>query len=564
VRARVVPLVDYLTAPFRDRVSLLLMAVLSVLVIGAVNVANLLLARGAGRAREMALRASLGASRGRLVRQLFAEHLLLSLVGGGAGILAGVWILPALVALLPDSLPHLDRIHLDGASLLAASLLTVGAALLAGLLPAWRSTMVDLRGALHDGGRGSTAGARNDRLRRVFVVAELAMTVVLLVGAGLLVRSSAALGAVSPGFSSDSAFTARYALPVAAYPDADAVQAGHQRVWDAAREALGERVALASKVPLDGNSGGGNGFFVYGSGRDGSAEVNAALRLVTPGYFATIGMTLLRGRDLSDRDDARAPHVVVISEGLSRRLGLGDDPIGRRIAGTSSPFLDSTGTPYPWEVIGVVRDPRDWGLRNDPQPQLFLPLPQTPPEIWEWSGREMHIVARSTQPLAITKGLVASSLARVDPTLALYDAETMGARLRGSQALERTNTALLGALGAAALLLALTGLCGVVSYRVQQRRTEFGVRLALGATPRDLVVLVGRWSLALAATGLAVGIPLALIAANALRGMLYGVGRADPVTLVGTALVVALVAAGSALVPARRAARVAPDTVLRT
>jgi predicted permease len=563
VQAHVIPLADYLTAPFRDRVLLLLVAVLALLFIGAVNVANLLMARGAARTREMALRASLGASRGRLVRQLFTEHLLLSVIGGVAGITLGVWLMQALVAVLPADLPRVQLTRLNGASVLVAVGLTVLAALVAGLLPAWRAAAVDLRGALQDGGRGATSGASHDRLRRSFVVAEMAMTVVLLVAAGLLVRSADALGRVDPGFTADGVITARYALPPAAYPGAAEVQGGHARVLAAVRSQLGDRTALASKVPLDGNGGGGSGFLVFGTSPGKDGEVNAALRLTTPGYLATMGLALVQGRDFTDADRGDAARVVIISEGLARRLGIDGNALGTRVAGTSSPFLDSTGTPFPWEVVGVVRDPRDWGLRNDPQPQVFIPLTQTPAEIWQWAGREVHVVARSAQPVAAVRTTLAAAVAQVDPTLALYDVQTMRQRLRASLALERANTILLGALGIAALLLAVTGLYGVVGYAVQQRGTEFGVRLALGATPRDLVILVGRWSARLAGVGVAAGIPLALLVAWALRGLLYGVGSFDLVTLGAASLLVAVVAGVSALVPARRAARTAPNSVLR-
>lgn len=563
VHAEVVPLVDYLTAPFRDRVLLLFVAVLCLLVIGAVNVANLLMARGAARTREMALRASLGASRARLVRQLFTEHLLLALVGGALGVAAGVWMVQGLVAILPADLPRVQLARLDGTSVLAAVVLTMLAALVAGLLPAWRAASVDLRGALQDGGRGATGGASNDRLRRGFVIAEMALTVVLLVAAGLLVRSADALGRVDPGFTADGVVTARYALPPASYPGAREVQSGHARLLGAARAQLGERVALSSKVPLDGNGGGGSGFLRYGAAAGHDGEVNAALRLTSPGYLATMGLALVEGRDFTDADRSESARVVIISEGLARRLALGSRAVGARVAGTSSPFLDSTGTPFPWEVVGVVRDPRDWGLRNDPQPQVFIPLPQTPAEIWEWAGREVHLVARSSQPVPAVRSTLAAAVAQVDPTLALYDVQTMRQRLQSSLALERANTVLLGALGVAALLLALTGLYGVVGYAVQQRGTEFGVRLALGATPRDLVLLVGRWSGRLALAGLVVGIPLAVLVARALRGLLYGVGTFDPLTLGAAALLVAVVAAVSALAPARRAARTAPNVVLR-
>ncbi|MEO7963223.1 MAG: ABC transporter permease, partial [Gemmatimonadaceae bacterium] len=448
---RVQSLGDHLTAPFRDRIALLFAGVICVLVIGCVNVANLLWARGAVRGREMSLLASLGASRGRPIRQLETENGMLDLIGGVAGVALATWMVRAIVLILPRDLPRLSEVRLDGTSTLFALSLTLITLLISGVVPALRAAEGDLRGALQGGGRGATAGSATDTLRSVFVVAQIAMTTVLLVVAGLLVRSAGALGAVSPGFSPDSVLTARYALSEREYNSAERVLGAHERILTSLQQSFGDHVALASSIPLGGGSGGSD-FLLLGGGSSTRKEVNAGLRFVTPGYLRTMGITLLAGRDFDGRDTRVAERAIIISESLARALGLAVSPstLGRSLGGTSSPFKDSTGTPFPWTVVGIVREPRDGGLRKPGDHQVFLPLAQTPAEVFDWSAREVHVVVRGGTAPERAAGDVAEAVHRVDAKLALYDVQTMRSRLRASLALDEANTALLSALGVAA------------------------------------------------------------------------------------------------------------------
>lgn len=561
---RVESLGNHLTAPFRDRIALLFAGVIVVLVIGCVNVANLLLARGATRGREMALRASLGASRSRLVRQLITENALLVLIGGAAGFTVAAWMLRAILLVLPRDLPRLGDVHFDPVSTVFAIVLTVATLLLSGVVPALRAAQVDLRGALQGGGRGATAGTVSERLRSTFVVTQIAMTTVLLIVAGLFVRSASALGEISPGFSPDSVVTARYALSERAYPSPQRVVDAHARILEMLHGTFGTRVALASTIPLSGG-GGGSGFHTLGGTKSGAREVNAGLRFVTPGYLRAMGIALVSGRDFGASDSRGARSVVIVSESFVRALGLGSGnaAIGRSVMGTSSPFRDSTGAPVPLEIVGVLREPRDAGLRTPGDPQVFFPLAQTPDEVFDWNAREIHVVVRGGGSPETTTRAIGEAVHRVDANLALYDVQTMRSRLRASLALEEANTSLLSALGVAALILAVSGLYGVISYGVAQRRPEIGVRLALGATPRDIIAMIARWGGVLALVGIALGVPAALAISRGVQSLLFGVRAFDPVTLGVTTALLLIVSVASALVPARRAARVPPDSVLR-
>ncbi|MBK8247830.1 MAG: ABC transporter permease [Gemmatimonadetes bacterium] len=562
-RALVRRLGDHISEPFRFQLLLLLGAVLTVLLIANVNVSSLLLARGAGRGREFAVRASLGASRGRLVRQLFTEHLLLAVMGGVAGLLLALWGGRALVAIMPPELPRLADVRLDGYSVLFAAGATLATAVLAGLLPALRASRVNLGGMLQEGGRGSTGGVATERTRQLFVVSEIALSAVLLVSAALLLRSAQVAGRVSPGFAVDSVHTARYALPAREYPGAEAVIAAHERILASLRGDEPTGVALASAIPL-GDGGGGSDFRVVGGTAGGSTspDINAQLRFVSPGYLRTMGIDLIAGRDLDVGDGPQAPRRLLVSETLARRLGLGDDAVGRQLGGTSSPFMDSTGTPYPWEIVGVVREPRDAGLRAEPSPQVFIPLSQTPPEVFDWSARSVHVVWRQDVGRRTLAG-VSRAVHAVDPGLPLFDVRSMRERLRDAVALERASTALLTALGLAAALLAAAGLHGVVSYHVRQREREFGVRMALGARPGDILHLVVRWGGWLTLAGLVVGVPLAITGARALRSLLFGVSPWDAVTILGVSSLLVLATTLACLVPAWRASKVPPDRAIR-
>lgn len=557
-RARATPLGDHLTAAVARPIALMLAAVAAVLLIGCANVTGLLLARGSTRARELAVRSSLGATRARLVRQLATEHILLALAGGVLGLVVAWWGTAALVAFLPQDFPRLSRVRLDGGAVAFALAATGLTALVTGVLPAFRLTRMSPGAVLRGGGRGISAAT--DRTRRGLVIAEVALSTVLLVGSALLLRSAAATSRVSPGFDADSVATARYSLPAVPYQDADAVLGAHARILAGLREQASDRVALSSAVPL-GSGSGGSDFRVVGQSGPG-ADVNADLRFVTPGYLRVMGIPLVEGRDFDDGDTRDAPRRVIVSETLARRLGLGTSAVGRLVGGTSSPFLDSAGTPVAWEIVGVVREPRDAGLRAATVPQVFIPLAQTPAEVFDWAARAVHIAWRiSAEGAGITE--MRRAVSAVDPNLALFDVRTMRERLRAASAFERASTTLLTALGLAAAFLALAGLHAVVSYHVRQREPEFGVRQALGARPTDIVRLVVGWGGRMAAAGLALGIPASLMAAQVLESLLFGVEAGDLLSIVGAATALGTGTLVACAVPARRASRVPPQTVLR-
>jgi predicted permease len=560
-RVQVTPLADHLTAPFRARIYLLFAAVACVLAIAWVNVTSLLLARGAGRSREVAVRTSLGASRARLVRQLLTEHAVLALAGGVAGLVMAAWLVGALVRLLPGDLPRLADVSLDATSLAFGATLTGATVLLAGVFPAVRAARVEPNAVLQDGGRGASSGAASDRVRRAFVILEVALSVVMLMAAGLLLRSAAALGGVAPGFAADDVLTARYALTSREYPEPAQVLAAHARIVDALRASGRVDVALASSIPL-GAGGGGSDFHLVG-GAGANVEANAALRFVSPGYLRTMGISLVSGRDFTPADDAQAPRRIIVSEQLATLLGIQGPAVGREVAGTSSPFRDAQGAPVPWEIVGVVREPRDAGLRETPRPQVFIPLAQTPAEVFDWSARAVHVTLRSDGSRAQAVSRIRAAVHQVNPALAVYDVMTMRERLGASMALERANTILLAGLGFAALVLAVSGLYGVVSHAVRQREREFGVRMALGADRAAIVRLVVRWGGLLTIVGLLVGAPLAMAGGNALRSLLFGVNAFDPLTLLATIVTLLVASAASCLIPAWRASRIPPDTALR-
>jgi predicted permease len=560
-RAQVLPLARATTDAYRRPLLLMLAAVGAVLLIGCANVATLVLARSVGRARELAVRASLGAGRGRLVRQLAVEHLVL-------GALAVVVALPvaaagvrALAAAVPADVPRLADAALDGRALLVAVALGLLTSLLCGVAPALHQRRLDVRAGLA-GGRGTT-DRRGDRWRRALVAAEVALALVLLTGAGLLVRSAVALGRVRPGIDVAHVLTARLALPPRDYPAAPAALDAYARVVDAARREPGvERAALASRVPLGGALTGVD-VAPAGAAFDG-AKVNAALRVATPDYFRTIGIPLLAGRDLRAEDDVRAARVVVVNATLARQLGGAASAVGRRIVSDNGAFADSAGAPLPLEVVGVVGDVRDGGPRAEPGPEFYVPLAQVPEEPFEyWIGRELVLVARTPgEPSALAPAL-RRAVAAVDARVPLYDVQTTAARLGSAVAVERFSLQLLSLLGAAGLALAALGIHGVVAYAVGRRARELGIRLALGATARGAVALLVRQGMRPVAAGLVLGLAASVVAARAASSLLFGVEPLDPLSLAGAVAVMGGVAALACWNPARRAARVDPVVALR-
>ena len=550
---------DDLVGNYASLLLVLLGAVSFVLLIACGNVANLLLARGSARAKELAIRAALGAGRGRIVRQLLTESLVLSLTGAVAGLAVAVALLRVILAVSPDSIPRLEQARLDWRVLAFTLVIGVVSALIAGLVPALRAARPQLQQTLREGGRGSVT---RDRLRPVLVGAEVALAITLLVGSGLLIRSAWLMQHVDPGFDPNGVLTARLILPGGRYPTAESILRVYTQIRDEAARIPGvQSAALTSVVPLSGSSMQSS---VEAEGRtvkDNSPQGN--VRFTSSGYFATMRIPILAGRDIASTDRANAPYVVVVNEALARMLWPNIDPrdaVGRRIAA-----VGTKKEPQYREVIGVVGDLHDAGLNQVPAPEFYIPYEQTPDLLWPLMQRSLVVVVRGPSIKGSAEALVrplGRAVARVDASLPLTEAKSMNEFLRASLATARMNTVLLSLLGGIALVLAMVGIYGVVSYFVSQHVHEIGIRMALGATPGLIWGLVMRRGLTPIVGGLLVGVTLSLLTTGVLRGQLFGVTTHDPLTLGGVGALLFLVAVLAIIVPARRATRVPPIVAL--
>jgi putative ABC transport system permease protein len=554
------PLMDELVRDYRVRLFVLLGAVGSVLLIACANIANLLLARGAARSRETAIRAAIGAGRGHLIRLALTESLVLAAVGGAAGVLAAYWGVGALAAFGPEDVPRLAQAKVDGPVLGFALLLTVASGLVFGLAPALRMAGRLPHEALKEGGRTGSHGHSKDRLRNGLVVAEIGIALVLVTGAGLLIRSAAALNDVQPGFDPSGVLAARVSLPSAGYETPDQARQAFERIAEQVASVPGvERAAVVSAAPLEG--GGTNGLVPEGRPLDIRSAINSELRLVTPSYFATMGIELVHGRTFSGVDRAGSPLVMVINQTLAREAFLEADPIGKRIA-CCEPEPD--GSPNWKMVVGVVADVRADGLGEEPEPEFYLPVSQAPRAAWDWIQRTMTLVARTPgEPMALV-GAVRQAVGEVDPALPLHRVGTMDDRITDSLAQGRFSTVLLGIFGAIALLLAAIGIYGVISYGVAQRTQEIGIRVALGAQRGDVLRMILRHGSQLAAAGLVVGLGGAFLLTRLLESLLFRISPTDPPTFAAGTLMLSVVAVAAAVLPGLRAARVDPAVALRS
>jgi len=555
--AHVIGVVEALVEGYRTRLLVLLGAVALVLVIACANVANLLLARGAARSREMAIRTALGSPRRRLVRMLLTESAVLAVPAALLGLVLAAVGVRALVALAPPDVPRLSEAGLDAPVVAFALLLSLGACLLAGLAPALRAARGNPQQALVEGSAG--AGGGRDRMRGGLVAAEVGLSLVLLVGAGLLIRSGIELARVDPGFDVDGLLTVRMSLPASRYPEPAQIAATFEQILEAARTVPGVSAAsLTNRVPMGGGDS-SNGLLPEGVAFSQEAVVQSQMRLVSPEHFATLGLDLLRGRTFTAADRAGAPRAMVLSETTARRLFPDEEAIGQRVAcceGTPD------GDPVLKTVVGVVGDTRPWNLATEPPPEFYLPLAQAPPDAWRWLQGTMDLLVRTDiQPETLVPAL-RDAVARVDPELPLYDVSTLEERVGQSMAPARFNTFLLTVLGAVGLLLAAIGIYGTVAHGVEQRRREISVRMAMGATPRHAVRLMVRRTVPALALGLALGLAAAVAAGRVLEDQVYGVPLADPATYAAVVAVLAAVALAASLLPARRAARVDPAATL--
>jgi putative ABC transport system permease protein len=546
-------LYDQQTHSVKPALLVLLGAVGFVLLIACANVANLLLARGAMREKEIAIRLALGARRSRIVRQLLTESVLLGMVGGGVGLLLSIWGLSALVRLAPADVPRLDQTSIDGRVLgftLAISLLT---GLIFGLVPALQASKPDINESLKDSGRGSTGGAGGVRVRNLLVVSEIALSLILLVGAGLLIRSFIRLQQFDLGFNPDRLITMRVQLPGTKYPEAKQISGFYQQLLDRIATIPGVQSAGAISTIFLSDTPNSTNFTVEGRPVPTGAEaIEVPFDAVSANYFRVMGIPLLRGREFDDRDVAEAQPVAIINDTFAQRFFPGEDPIGKRyVYGQPGPDNNRWIT-----IVGVVGDMRRTGFDRPVRPETFLPESQDPD-----SG--LTIVARTSGDPAILSGALRSEVWALDREQPVYDIKTMDQILAEMLSQRRFNTLLLAIFASVALLLAALGIYGVMSYSVTQRTHEIGIRMAMGAETPDVLSLVVKNGLVLASGGIAVGLAASFALTRVMSSLLYGVSATDPVTFIAIPAVLAGVALAACLAPARRATKMDPMVALR-
>jgi putative ABC transport system permease protein len=539
---------DEIVGDVRPLLLVLLGAVALVLLIACANVANLLLARATVRHREVAVRLALGAGRWRLIRQFLVESVIIAVIGGAIGLALAAWGVDALVAMNAEGLPRTAEIGIDMRVLFFTLAITVVTGIAFGLVPALHASDVGLNDALKESGRSVAAG--RNRARSTFVVVQVALSLVLLVGSGLLLRSLYMLQTVDHGFDSDNVLTMYLSLPEATYPDSEQ-QLPFVR-------ALGERLqeipgvtASGLVLPLPYSDTTVN--FSYRVDDEpegvGAQSKAASWRGATPGYFRALGIPVVRGRGITDADAEGAQKVIVINETMARTCFGDGDPIGHRL---TIGYNDTT-----CEIVGVVGDTRFANLRTAPTPEMYTSLLQTP---WDTMG----IVVRADGNPTALAGIVRDRVASIDKTLPVYDVKPMESRLSDSLRQDRFGTVLIGLFAAVALILASIGIYGVMAYLVERRTHEIGILMALGAQPRDVVRLVVGRGMALTLAGILLGVVGAFGLMRLLESLLYGVGTTDPIAFGGMTVVLAAVALAACYIPARRAARIDPAIALRS
>jgi predicted permease len=546
-KIEVVPLLEDVVGDQRQSYLMLFAAVGCVLLIACANIANLLLARFAGRRKEIAARFALGASRARVVRQMVSESMALAVLGGAVGVLLAQWALAAVVALGTDLIPRAVEIRLDPVALAFALLVALVTGLAIGLLPALQAARVNVNETLKEASRGSTAGGH--RLRASLLVAEVSLSLVLLIAAGLLLTSFARLQRVAPGFTPDGVFTAQLVLPPERY-EGDKLVAFYERLYERLATLPGSRsAALTDRVPL---TGARTPAPVAVMGRPVppmSERPDANRHLVSPGYFATLGIPIRAGRDFDTRDSARVPHIVIINEAFARRHFPGENPIGRTL-------ITGMGQ-LPSQIVGVVADVRSTGLSTPPEPDYFLPALQRPETF-------TNILVRTNVSPAAMASAVRDALRQVDADLPLLRPQALSTSIAETIADRKLALVLLAGFAALALVLACLGVYSVMAHLVAFRTSEIGIRMALGASPRAVMRMVLSHGRRLTLLGIALGLVGAFFVSRLMQQALFEVDPADPFIYVAVAAILLLVAEFASWLPAWRATRIDPVIALRT
>ena len=552
------PLQDALVGNVRPQLLVLMAAVVLVVLIASVNIANLLLARASGRQREMAVRMALGAGRFRMVRQMLTESLVLSLISGVAGVLAAKLTLSFIIHFVPASVPRLAEVGVDRTVLLFALLISIFTGIIFGLAPAFQAMKADMTAAIREGAQGSGYSAKTFRLRSLLIVSELALAVVLMVGAGLLLRTFWGLLQENPGFNPSRVVTASFWLANPNDPKMD-VYANFSKRTSFVRDVIRrvatipgiDRAAMTSDLP-GARPAITAALVIEDRAADSSQGLTAELIRVSPDYFMLMQSPLIRGRFFLESDESGKQEVAIIDETTARRYWSGIDPVGRRLRLGGNPSL-------PWvTVVGIVKDMKQDGLDTDGVPHIFRP-------IYQQSGRrsqDMSVVARTPLPASLLESKIRSEIQAVDPSLPVFNIRSMNDVMDVSIAPRRFSAELVGVFAAVAMLLSSIGIYGLLAYMVGQRSREIGIRVALGAQRPDILKLTLGKGLLLAGTGIAIGLILSAISAPMIAGLLYGVHPIDVIVFVTVPLILLVVAFLATYIPARRATMVDPIIAL--
>jgi putative ABC transport system permease protein len=557
---KLVPLHEELVGNFRLAFIVLLGAVGLVLLIACANLANLVLARASARYREMGIRLAIGATRGRLVRQLLTENILLALLGGSLGLVITQPAMKAIIALSPASLPRAGEINIDARVLLFTLLISLLSGVLFGLMPTLNISKENFTEEVKSGGKGSAGAGGRNSVRNLLILSEVALSLLLLIGAGLLAKSFLRLQAVSPGFDIENLLVIRLSLPKAQYSKPEMVTAFYEQLSTKIEILPGvQSVSATSALPLSGSNL-RVPFTILGRPPLSLSERPITqYRMIGPDYFRTMDIPMRSGRDFTDRDKLQTQPVAIINNSFARRYWPGESPLGAHIK-----INDNNQAPREVEIIGVVGDVRHDGLHADPAPEIYLHLSQIPEEKVSFLTNNMNWVVRtSAEPLTLT-GAVRREIQAVNGDIPTSHTRSMEQFLSSSLAPSRFNLFFLVVFAITALLLAGTGIYAVISYSVAQRTHELGIRMALGAQPLDVLRLVVGNSLKIVLIGVALGLVGAYILTRVMSNLLYGISVTDPSTFVSMSLLLIIIALLASYIPARRATKVDPIIALRS